>query len=64
MSFIFTGNCSENSKIRLVNGESPLEGRVEICLNGVWGTVSSERGWDYRDASVACRQLNFSSFGM
>ncbi len=54
-------NCTENM-IRLVGGISPLEGRVEVCLNGDWGTVTSDF-WDYRDASVVCRQLNFQSLG-
>ena len=55
-------NCTEHS-IMLVGGPSPLEGRVEVCVNGDWGTVENN-GWDYRDASVACRQLGFSPFGI
>ena len=53
--------CEENS-IQLVGGASALEGRVEVCVNGDWGTVSSF-GWDDVDASVACRQLGFSPLG-
>ncbi|XP_038072908.1 LOW QUALITY PROTEIN: uncharacterized protein LOC119741237 [Patiria miniata] len=44
--------------IRLVDGATDNEGRVEILFNGQWGTVNSE-GWDSRDASVVCRQLGF-----
>ena len=44
-----------HGEIRLV-GRNNILGRVEICLNGVWGTVC-DNGWDSRDARVVCRQL-------
>ncbi len=40
-----------------------FEGRVEICLNGLWGTVSSS-SFDSRDATVACRELGFLQAGL
>ena len=53
--------CTENS-VRLVGGNSYLEGRVEVCVNGGWGTVCNN-GWDFYDAIVVCRELEHSIFG-
>ena len=59
--YTFTIVCS-NGAIRLVDGSSELEGRVEICLNNTWGTVCN-RGWQNVDAMVACRQAGHSTIG-
>ena len=39
-----------------MNGTIEQEGRLEVCVNGVWGTVCSS-GWNVLDAYVACKQL-------
>jgi len=44
--------------VRLVDGNKPSEGRVEVQHSGQWGTVC-RRGFDTNDARVVCRSLGF-----
>ena len=53
----------ETGDIRLVSGKEEYEGRLEVCINQVWGTVCS-RYWDSADTKVACRQLGYQELGL
>lgn len=44
--------------LRLVDGETSNEGRLEIYLNSSWGTICDDY-WTGGDAEVACRQLGY-----
>lgn len=53
--------CSDGD-VRLVNGRTPNEGRIEICYNGVWGSVCHDF-WDDTDATIVCNQLGYTTQG-
>ena len=50
-------SCTEGD-LRLVDGNSSLEGRVEVCTQGMWGAIHSY-AWSVNDAKVVCRQLGY-----
>ena len=63
----------KDGEIRLVGGNTIYEGRVEVCINQVWGTVCSSRygpifnfkyHWGALDTKVVCRQLGHQDLGI
>ena len=46
--------------MRLADTVTPTEGRVEVCVNGQWGTVCDDN-WGASDARVVCNQLELPS---
>lgn len=53
----------QTGEVRLVDGQEESEGRVEVCINGEWGTVCDD-GWGSQEAQTVCRQLGFDPTGM
>lgn len=54
----FDAGVAEIAPLRIAGGGSM--GRLEIQHDGVWGTICDD-GFDELDATVACRQLGYSS---
>ena len=56
-----SGSCEEGA-VRLVDGTIDGEGRVEVCHDGVWGSICDE-GWDKTDTHIVCLQLGYARTG-
>ena len=54
-------NCDEGA-IRLADGDIQQQGRVEICIDGIWSTICATN-WDNSNAFVVCKQLGFAASG-
>jgi hypothetical protein len=57
---IHVGPVCNDSDIRLVGTDVPTQGRLEVCLFGVWGTVCDDL-WTDSNSKVVCRQLGYDS---
>ena len=58
------GFFCHDGDIRLVgdNCSSEIyEGRVEVCQNSTFFTVCDDGNWGEEEATVVCRQLNFTN---
>lgn len=54
------GFTCENGAVRLVDGISQYEGRVEVCNNNKYTTICDDGTWGVEEATVVCQQLNFT----
>ena len=53
-----SSDCDDGD-MRLADGETEAEGRLELCDHGRWGTVCDNE-WTERHTAVVCRFLGFS----
>ena len=57
-TFEFVASCFDG-EVRLVEGESEWEGRLEVCFSRRWGTVSSD-GWTQTNTQVFCLDMSLT----
>ena len=58
--FVVDAYPSPTGDIRLVGGVNSYEGRVEVLVNGTWGTVCHDH-FSGEEAVVVCRQLGLET---
>ena len=58
INLFLTVNATDPIEMRLVNGATRLEGRLEVLYAGIWGTVCKDL-FNLTAANVICRQLGF-----
>ena len=54
---------SQEGQVRLVNGSSSNEGRVNVCINGGWRPVCANEQNTSAFAKSICLALGFSEEG-
>ena len=50
--------CTHEGNVRLVNGESENEGRIEYCYNGTWVPLCNMNEYT---ASLVCKELGYTN---
>jgi deleted-in-malignant-brain-tumors protein 1 len=53
----------QQGQVRLMDGVIQQQGRVEVCVDGVWSGICDD-GWDKTNAYIVCQQLGFASTGI
>lgn len=53
-----TDGCSDGD-VRLLDGVIEQEGRPEVCVDGVWGSICDDN-WSIDDAHVMCLSLGYT----
>ena len=54
-------NSALETRVRLVDGPSDFEGRLEVYHDNEWGNVCND-GFDTKTAAVICRMLGLPRY--
>ena len=60
--FVVANDSCVSGSMRLTSGSGNMTGRVELCLEGKWGTVCNDT-FNANAARVVCKQLWPSTIG-
>lgn len=65
MEDFYQGDEMDSTDVNYID-DALSQGRVEICIQGLYTTICANRGhgWTNEDAAVACSELGFTSIGM
>ena len=55
--------CSDGDG-NLLNGGIVNEGKLQICVNGTWGSVCASKDFSNTEARVVCRHLGYTDKGL
>ena len=60
----YQGDEMNNGDVNYID-DALSQGRVEICIQGSYGTIcaNSGQGWSNEDAAVVCQELGFTKIG-
>ena len=61
ISIIESEGCV-NGSLRLIGGNTMLEGILQICIDGVWGVICGYQ--TTKEMRIACAQMGFSPTGI
>ena len=56
--------CSPDNPVRLTQYSRDVVGRLEVCINGIWGTVCGNGAPATPLLQVVCRELNHAATGI
>ena len=56
------GDCSDGD-VRLADGDIVQEGRPEVCIDGVWGSIC-QSSWNAIDGYIFCNMLGYDGPSM
>lgn len=60
----FPDTVQSHGELRLARGNTTsysfTSGRLEVYLNGSWGTICDDADFGWAEATVACQQLGWS----
>ncbi len=57
----FPVECTDGD-LRLVDGRARYEGRVEVCQEGLWGSVCDDNWLPRENSIVVCRQAGINTY--